>query len=157
MVMAWMEQCSYIAASRLRGGNLMTANMDSIAFKKATRVGDVLYITAQVTAVFGSSLEVLISVFGEDLYKGDLFHCANAFATLVAIGADGTPRRFPFDLSPSTEAEIQRYNGAIKRREERLLMRRQLMDSRDHSKQKPDISGLFKVDSQSILVSMAND
>lgn len=48
-VMIWMEQCSYIAASRVgRGGHLLTGSMDSIAFANPTRVGDILYITAQV-------------------------------------------------------------------------------------------------------------
>jgi len=48
-VMRWMEQCAYIAASRVgRGGHLLTGSMDSIVFTQPTRVGDVMYITAQV-------------------------------------------------------------------------------------------------------------
>lgn len=48
-VMSWMEQCAYIAASRLgRGSYMLTASMDSIAFVKPTRVGDIIYITSQV-------------------------------------------------------------------------------------------------------------
>lgn len=47
-VMRWMEQCSYIAASRVgRSGHLLTGSMDSLAFAAPTRVGDILYITAQ--------------------------------------------------------------------------------------------------------------
>jgi acyl-CoA hydrolase len=46
--MRWMEQCSYIAASRVgRSGHLLTGSMDSLAFAQPTRVGDTLYITAQ--------------------------------------------------------------------------------------------------------------
>lgn len=48
-VMRWMEQCAYIAASRVgRGGHLLTGSMDAISFSQPTRVGDVMYITAQV-------------------------------------------------------------------------------------------------------------
>ena len=48
-VMRWIEQCAYIAASRVgRGGHLLTGAMDGVAFKQPTRVGDILYITAQV-------------------------------------------------------------------------------------------------------------
>ena len=49
-VMKWMEQCAYIAASRVGrgGGHLLTASMDSIAFASPTRVGDIMYISAQV-------------------------------------------------------------------------------------------------------------
>ena len=47
--MRWMEQCAYIAASRVgRGGHLLTGSMDGIVFTQPTRVGDVMYITAQV-------------------------------------------------------------------------------------------------------------
>lgn len=49
-VMRWMEMAAYIAASRVgRGGrHLLTASMDSIAFRHPTRVGDILYVSAQV-------------------------------------------------------------------------------------------------------------
>jgi len=47
--MRWMEQCAYIAASRVgRGSYLLTGGMDSLAFAHPTRVGDSMYITAQV-------------------------------------------------------------------------------------------------------------
>lgn len=48
-VMRWMEQCSYIAGSRIgRSGHLLTGSLDSLAFAQPTRVGDIMYITAQV-------------------------------------------------------------------------------------------------------------
>ncbi|GIL77220.1 hypothetical protein Vretifemale_6713 [Volvox reticuliferus] len=108
-VMSWMEQCAYISASRLRAPAMLTAAMDSVSFVRPTRVGDILYITAQVTAIFGSSLEVMVSVFGESPYSGagssgaaagkelgdgscrpgaddcGIFHCADAFVTVVAV------------------------------------------------------------------------
>ena len=45
-----MEQCAYISASRMRGPHCLTASMDSITFERATRVGDILYLTSQVMA-----------------------------------------------------------------------------------------------------------
>jgi acyl-CoA hydrolase len=39
----------------------------------------------QVAAIFGSSLEVMISVFGEKPHEGRVFHCADAFATVVVV------------------------------------------------------------------------
>jgi hypothetical protein len=35
-----------------------------------------LLLSAQVSAIFGSSLEVMISVFGETPADGHVFHCA---------------------------------------------------------------------------------
>lgn len=46
--MSWMEQCAYISASRLRGLRHLTAGMDSVTLARTTKVGDVLYVTAQV-------------------------------------------------------------------------------------------------------------
>lgn len=46
--MSWMEQCCYISASRLRVPHILTASMDSLAFARSTRVGDICYITSQV-------------------------------------------------------------------------------------------------------------
>jgi len=47
--MRWMEQCAYIAASRIgRSGHLLTGALDSLAFAQPTRVGDIMYVTAQV-------------------------------------------------------------------------------------------------------------
>ena len=48
-VMRWMEQCSYIAASRIgRSGHLLIGSVDSLFFASPTRVGDIMYISAQV-------------------------------------------------------------------------------------------------------------
>lgn len=52
-VMRWMEQCAYIAASRIgRSGHLLTGSLDSLAFAQPTRVGDIMYITAQVQTIW---------------------------------------------------------------------------------------------------------
>lgn len=68
-VMRWMEQCSFIAASRVgRGHFLLTGAMDDIAFAQPTRVGDILYITAQVcsapAAAFTGACAVATSLHG---------------------------------------------------------------------------------------------
>ncbi len=60
--MRWMEQCAYIAASRVgRGGHLLTGSMDSIVFTQPTRVGDVMYITAQVPSFLSLALHLVRS------------------------------------------------------------------------------------------------
>lgn len=80
-----MEQCAFIAASRVaRGGYLLTAAMDSISFLNPTRVGDNVYVEGQVTAIFGSSVEVQISLWGETPDVGGMFHCGDAYATVVS-------------------------------------------------------------------------
>lgn len=55
-----------------------------------THVPCPLPIAPQVSAIFGASLEVMISVFAEQPWGGaggepSVFHCADAFATLCVV------------------------------------------------------------------------
>ncbi|CAL5223884.1 g6477 [Coccomyxa viridis] len=127
-VMRWMEQCAYIAASRIgRSGHLLTGSLDSLAFAQPTRVGDIMYVTAQVTGAFGSSMEVMISVCGETPTIGEVFHCGDAYATVVSVDTSGNPVELPFELAPDSPADKLRCAGAADRRDERLGMRHALL------------------------------
>lgn len=44
----------------------------------------VLCCAMQVTAIFRSSVEVMISVWGEQPELGEMFHCGDAYATIVS-------------------------------------------------------------------------
>jgi len=171
-VLAWIEQCAYVSAARLRGARrppetlnppgdeeydddgsggasggggahgsaprcppalppalrFLTAGMDSVAFAAPTVVGDVMYLTAQCSAAFGSSLEVAVSVFAESPREGRVFHCADAFVTVVVVDGRGRPVPIPFELAPGTAAERMRGEGAAARREARLALRRALSE-----------------------------
>ncbi|KAL6762956.1 HotDog domain-containing protein [Haematococcus lacustris] len=139
-VMSWIEQCAYISASRLRAPHVLTAALDSVVFSRATRLGHMLYVVAQVTAIWGSSLEVQVSVHGEDPEEGELFHCVDAFITLVCVaGGPGgsptalTPLQIPFRLEPSCPAERLRYEGAVLRRQQRLEIRTAFQEADQHA------------------------
>lgn len=64
--------------------------------------------TTQVTAIWGSSLEVMVSVHAERPVggTGEQFHCADAFFTVVSVDQAGRPVRSHFELAPSTHAEV---------------------------------------------------
>jgi acyl-CoA thioesterase 11 len=122
--MRWMEQCAHIAALRVaRGGFLLTATMDSISFLNPTRVGDAVYVEGQVTAIFGSSVEVQLSLWGETPDVGALLHCGDAYATVVSVDAQKRPVDIPFELAPESQAEQLRYRLAVQKRAERLELR----------------------------------
>lgn len=71
----------------------------------------------QATAIFESSLEVMVSVYGEHpegaapQSGGRVFHCADAYLTVVAVDGQGNPVRVPFQLKPEAEAEVRRGEG----------------------------------------------
>ncbi|KDD72548.1 hypothetical protein H632_c3203p1 [Helicosporidium sp. ATCC 50920] len=139
-VMRWMEQCAWIAASRVaRGAYLLTASLDTLAFLSPTRVGDILYVEAQATAIFGSSAELLISVWAETPEEGGLFECGDAYATVVSINDQGQPLDIPFELAPQTPQDHVRYRGALERRNARLAMRADLLAVQ---KRRPALDGV---------------
>lgn len=128
-ILRWVEEAAFIVATRVsRGGHVLTATMDEVTFLRPTRVGDTVYLEAQATAVFGSSVEVMISVWGEVPEEGKPFHCGDAYATIVSVNSNGQPMNIPFEIVPQTKEEELRYKGAVARREARLVLREAMLD-----------------------------
>ena len=69
----------------------------------------------QVTGAFGSSMEVMISVCGETPTVGEVFHCGDAYATVVSVDTKGNPVELPFELHPDSPADKLRCAGAVYR------------------------------------------
>jgi len=129
-----MEEAAFIVASRVSrggGGHLLTACMDGVTFAEPTRVGDSAYVEAQATAVFGSSVEVMISLWGEVPEEGVPFHCGDAYVTVVSVDSMGAPVDILIEIVPSKDAEHRRYTGAVSRREARLELRQDLLKERN--------------------------
>ena len=62
--------------------------------------------------MFGTSMEVMISVCGERLADSDVFHCGDAYATVVLTDLHGLPQDIPFTLEPRSDADIKRCAAA---------------------------------------------
>ena len=60
-------------------------------------------------------MEVMISVYGETSHIGEVFHCGDAYATIVSVDAQGSPVEVPFVLCPQTPEERLRCAHADKR------------------------------------------
>ena len=71
---------------------------------------------AQVTGIFGSSMEVMVSVCGETPAEGSsVFHCGDAYATVVAVDPEGQPAEVPFELVPGSPDDARRCAGVAAR------------------------------------------
>ena len=44
-------------------------------------------------------MEVMISVCGETPTIGEVFHCGDAYATVVSVDTSGNPVELPFELA----------------------------------------------------------
>ena len=119
-MMYWMDICAGIAAQKHSGLAAVTAAVDNISFNHPIELGSVVTLTAQVTRAFKSSMEVYIEVMAENIPKKTKFVSNSAFFTFVAIDENGHPVNVP-EAVPETEKEQKLYDGALRRRQLRLI------------------------------------
>jgi acyl-CoA hydrolase len=100
----------------------VTAALDEVDFLAPIRVGDIVVLSAQVNAAFGSSLEVEVEVKVEDRLTGARTLCVDSFMTFVSIGDDGKPCKVPSLLHETADDE-RRVEQATQRRAARLARR----------------------------------
>jgi acyl-CoA hydrolase len=121
-VLALVDKCAAIVAMRHARSEVVTASLDSVDFRSAVHVGNVLVLNGRVNAVFGSSMEIEIEVQSEDPLTGTRRLTTRAFVTMVAVDPQGRPSPAP-QLHLETDAERERMRAATSRRRERIARR----------------------------------
>ena len=128
-LMQWIDIAAAIAASRHTNRVCVTASVDELNFHHPILQGDVVTLQASVNRVFRTSLEIGVRVTKENLLTGEKVYTNTAYLTFVAIDEHGKP----VSVSPIklvTKEEKRRYADAARRRELRLLHRKQLYTER---------------------------
>ena len=120
-LMHWMDIVSAIAAQKHSNRIVVTASVDNVSFKRSIQLGNVVTLSAHVTRAFNSSMEVHIQVEAEDIPSGSKSMSNSAFFTFVAVDQSGRPIDVP-EVVPETEEEQLLYEGALKRRQMRLVL-----------------------------------
>lgn len=120
-MMHLMDIAAAVAAQRHSNRIVVTASVDNVSFNAGIRLGNVVTLQAQVTRAFSSSMEVRIDVWAEDVPNGTKFKSNEAFFTFVAVDQSGRPIDVP-DAMPETEEEIRLFEGALRRRQLRLVL-----------------------------------
>lgn len=116
-----MDICSAICAQRHSGSEVVTASVDNVSFKQPIALGEVVNMKATVTRAFNSSMEVFIEVIAEDAPGGILKASNSAYFTFVAVKDGNKPQPVP-EVVPETEEEKVHYDGALRRRQLRLVL-----------------------------------
>jgi len=117
------DECGAVAALRhAGGGRITTAAIDSMAFLGPVYVGERVEITAEVTYVGRSSLEVRIEIIAEPLARAERRKVAMGYGLYVALDDQGAPRAVPPLLLDTEEA--RRTAEAAKARQAIRLARR---------------------------------
>jgi acyl-CoA hydrolase len=117
----WMDIVAAISAQKHCNNIVVTASVDGVSFKEAIRLGDVVTLEAYVTRSFNTSMEVYIEVYAQNIPRNEKYKCNDAFYTFVAIDSRHRPIVVPA-IEPETEIEKQKYEGALRRRQIRLVM-----------------------------------
>ena len=117
----WMDICAAIAAQKHSNHLVVTASVDSVSFKESIRLGDVVTLNAYVSRSFSTSMEVFIEVYARSVPSGDVVKSNEAYYTFVALDSRNKPTQVP-EVQPQTEIEVQKYEGALRRRQVRLIL-----------------------------------
>jgi len=120
-ILHWMDIASAIAAGRHSNAVVVTASVDNVSFENPIKLGDVVIVTAKVTRVFNTSLETHIEVWAENLPTQTRYRCNEAYYTFVALDSNGKPKK-SIPLVPETEEDQRHYDGALRRRQLRLVL-----------------------------------
>lgn len=133
-LMYWMDIAAALSAGKHCNAPVVTASVDNISFENPIKLGNVVHIEAKVSRAFNSSMEVHMKVWGEDHTQQYKYKSNEAYYTFVALDPNRRPRLVP-ELIAETEEEKLLYQGALRRRQLRLIL---------GGKMKPEDAGELK-------------
>ena len=116
----WMDIAAAISAQKHCNTIAVTASVDNVSFRQPIKLGDVVTIEAKVTRAFTTSVEVKLTVWAQNIPSNTKIKSNEAYYTFVAVNEQGT---VPVpELIPETEEEKTLWEGALRRRELRLVL-----------------------------------
>ena len=129
-----MDIAGAISAMKHCNCPVVTASVDNVSFASPIKLGNLLTIESRVTRAFSTSMEIYMRVWGEDLHAQYKYLTNEAYFTFVALDPNGKPRTVP-GIVPGTEGEKKIFDGALRRRQLRLIL---------SGKMKPEDAGELK-------------
>lgn len=120
-LMYWMDIAAALAALKHCSSPSVTASVDNISFENPVKLGNVVHIEAKVSRSFNTSMEIHLKVWGEDALMQYRYKSNEAYYTFVALDSLGKPKKVP-EVTPETEEEKKLYDGALRRRQLRLIL-----------------------------------
>ena len=117
------DEAAAICAMRHARRPCVTVAIDSVSFHSPVHVGELLALTATLTYVGRTSMEVMVHVTAENPITGLITHTNSAHFVFVALDQDGVATAVP-GLELETDAERTAFAEAQARQAARLLRAR---------------------------------
>lgn len=89
--LAWMDEVSFITATRFSRKRLVTVSTEKINFTHPIPSGTIVELVGKVIRVGRTSLTVNVSIFLEDMYSEGREEVIHGQFNFVAIGDNGKP------------------------------------------------------------------
>ena len=125
-LMRWMDIVASICAGKHCEAHVVTVSVDHVSFRRPIHVGDVITLQATVTRAFTTSMEIYVEVFASDIKGHNSRRCNDAYFTFVSLDdKNKKPQPVP-EFKPLTNEEQRLYDGAIRRRQIRLILANRL-------------------------------
>jgi uncharacterized protein (TIGR00369 family) len=119
-----VDEAGALAAMRHAQARVVTVAIDQMRFHEPIRIGDLVFLQAEVTYVGRTSLETRVQVIAENPVTGERSHTNSGYLVYVALDESGRPRPVP-SLVAETEAEARRMAAGRERQAFRLAHRGQ--------------------------------
>ncbi|MDL1913597.1 MAG: acyl-CoA thioesterase [Bergeyella sp.] len=120
-LLAKMDRCASISASRHSGKRAVTASVNHVSFRYPIPQGGIVILEAKVSRAFSTSMEVYVDVWYDAVFSGEKIHTNEGIYTFVAVDENNKPVQVPV-LKPETCLEKERYAAALRRRELSLIL-----------------------------------
>lgn len=122
-LMEWIDELAAFVGMRHSGGGVTTASVDNLRFMRGAYQNDLIVLTARITYVGNTSMEVRVDTYIED-FQGIRKPINRAYLTLVAVDENGVPRQVP-SIMLETESERAEWEAAKRRKELRIQRKKE--------------------------------
>jgi acyl-CoA hydrolase len=112
-LMEWIDIVAAVCARRHSEKDVVTVCVDGLDFAAAAFMNQIIVLSAEVTYVGHTSMEVRVDSFAEDAH-GIRTPINRAYLVLVAVDDKGEPAEVPALVFDLAEQESE-YNGAVVR------------------------------------------
>lgn len=89
--MQWMDEVSFIAATRFSRQSIVTVSSDRIDFKHPVPAGTIVELTASVIEVGRTSLKIEVNMLVESMYFDNQENAITGYFTFVAVDENKKP------------------------------------------------------------------